>query len=398
MALSLSQFSKERRKRAALVSAIVLMTFSVPILFENCSQAPSGSDSVSSVASTAGFAYNTAVDTLAYMSCSGYVDTAIPNNYFTFRAGSLGTTSGVQINQNFANAARNLNVSDKIAAIQQSTVNNNIYAQLSVRSPTAADSTGKVYGFQVVYGPPSGSINTFYASQFVGSLSQTEILNTLFSGAFGTDWHNNFTVAGTQQNFFGSIQFTDSELEASNIRAQVGTGGPGYLSLNYAPVGSFNSAVAPTAGSLNSIYGTGYKFTFGLASGHTSGIARAVTAVSEYDLSTQAADGHTWACDPSLVFTVVNGFNDLGHGITCTANNPVTAAQISAAASIRAILPAATWGIDYVNKCVYPLSTSTVVGYCNGSSAVGAVNYTGAVCNAAQPNNCPHYVSICTRN
>jgi hypothetical protein len=163
------------------------------------------------------------------------------------------------------------------------------------------------------------------------------------------------------------------------------------------------------------MYGTGFKFNFTDAPSQTAAVYRAVSGVTEYDLTTGVNDGRAWTCDASLIFTVVNSPADNGHGISCSATNttPVTAAQQAAAAngSLYAMLPTGLWTIDFVNRCVVPktaplvtctgtspavVSSTVYNGYCstaNGHPCPSA----GLACNPAL-NNCPHFVSICTRN
>ncbi len=403
MSFSINEISVARRKRFALVSALILMVFSVPLLFENCSQPPNASTNASSVAQSAPFAFNTAVDQLAYMSCSGAVGT--PAGLFSFGVGAFGPNSGVQITQAFYYAARNLlTVKEKIAALQQSPLNGGAYAQLGIRSPSTP------VGFQTVW----SASNPLYVSQFVGDLTQTSVATDLFSGT-GTAWHQSLSVNGVSAPMTGLIQVMDSEANTETVRQLINSAsGAGYLTLAYSRVGSTpQTAISPGAAG-SSIFGLGYKMTFALGFGQapvpaaatgkvgfSSGAAHVLTSISEYDLTTQKPSGHSWSCDPNLVMLIVNSAADIGPNIRCTPNVPATTdPNYAIYLKLRTFLPAANWDIDVADHCVIPIGGTAA---CNGGVSP-TTNYTGGVCiqntqaNGQASNTCPHYISICQRN
>ncbi len=83
------------------------------------------------------FAFDTLVDTVSYMSCSGAESTAAESAYYTFRVGAYANGSGIRFSDEFLNATQDLSPMQRVESLGQNTQNRGSVLQLSVRKESS---------------------------------------------------------------------------------------------------------------------------------------------------------------------------------------------------------------------------------------------------------------------
>ena len=367
-----------KMRSTPIVMLMTLLAATLPILFQNCSSPADESSEVSSVAASAPFAFESAVDHIAYMSCSNMPSGYDTQSYFTFKMGAYGASSGTKLNNAFVHATRNLTLAQKAQALAESPANSGVSASLSIRSTNDYQSILQFGGF--------------FNGDFVGPLSASANATALANNN-GKSFINSFSAGKFEEN----IQFTStSETNADSIRANF-TSNSYTLLFGYGRSGN-NEALAPTAGSTTSVYGHNYRMNFALGfgqnSGFSSGPVRVMANLREYDSLNGQQTSAVWDCKPEWQFMIVRP-QDLGVSALCenhTVEPVPTAAQKEMYDALRAVLPAASWGVNLNRRCVVQKTSN---GLCYGS-VTPAINYSGGSCSTTT-GNCPHYVSICKK-
>ncbi len=358
------------KQPAKSVYIATVTVFATLLLFQNCGDPLGGGDKQTSLSDTLPFAYDTTIDTIAYMSCAGGTSSANRQAIWTIRAGAFGAGSGIKLTQAFLDVTSNFSPDQRAAALAESTRNANAVAQLAIR---------QAFGYQSHYSSGGSAMGEDF-SPLTGSLADGGIASTLgktnpvvpvrfnyFPGIYGL---NNRRIEG-------NLRFTASEGEAQGVRGVLNTSGAvaGILAVTYPLDGaSDTSARAPTgAPANNKVYGRGYQLSLISASANESE-PRILSSINEINLETGNGSGgidiRPWVCGQDMRFRIARDCTTCG----CS-TDPAPTDRL---ARIRAVLLPEHWYVDLTNMCV---KQKEVAQQCYPTNVSGDYNY----------------VSICTR-
>lgn len=375
------------QSRKLLVGALFAVLGTLLMLFQNCGENEPLGD-VDSASSSTNFPYAEKMDHIAYMSCSGMASNLNRQAYFTFKVGAYNLNSGLSLNDRFFSENRNLSLAQKRQVLQQNTLFGNASMTLSVRR-TDDYFTINSRGVQ-------------FFGDYVGNLA-TETNSNLLLANSNPLFVNNFAGNRLEESvIFSNLPESNPTFDAARLRTDLGTGSVLAVAYTKNLVDPAN-AIGTSA---TSIYGTGFRMTFGLgrrltanyatAGNFTNGDVRVMTSVAEYNLETRTNTNANWICDSRWSFMIVapNDAATQCPGAT-SGTDPVPGDAIEAQSlnAIRAVLPSTLWGVNLARRCVVPL-TGAAPGVCYSASA----NYSGPTCLQGNGGSCPHYVSVCKRN
>jgi hypothetical protein len=134
--MSLINDSRLSRLRLVGITGVLVISISVLMLFQNCSQAPSGDGLTTEekAASQMDFSYDTTLDQIAYMSCAMMGTTSYDQSaYFSFRAGAY-RTGGIKLSDAFLSQYGGSSASWQSETLSLSASNTNTVLQLALRS------------------------------------------------------------------------------------------------------------------------------------------------------------------------------------------------------------------------------------------------------------------------
>lgn len=395
-------------RRILLVGVI-----SVLLVFQNCAPAPEQSDlldSKSSYTENLPFAYDSKIDTLAYMSCSDMANGSYqPRSYFTFRAGSYSSKytssgqynsakGGISITNDFRTKTQYYSNTDRGQALSASAENANAYLNLSIRQSSnlrsiyQADATASGYDIDTFL-PPLDSAEL--AGQ-IGSIPQGQYVN-YFSGT------------NDKRLMEASLRFTRYENVAEENRANFNAGSSmlvmGYSQTADAMDTQLRAPATATGTNANRYaYGTGYKLNFTWPSRMTSSQKNRVISpnvgIQEYDLATGSLKSNgAFDCSANYQFMVVRPEDIAAGRVACRVGadriNTQFPAQPAMLDAIRRVLRVEDWFVDLDNQCVVPKRTGDL---CYGSNLGSrTIVYNGATCADDNLYRCPHFVSVCIR-
>lgn len=384
-----------KMSRALAVAGIGLL-----LAFQNCSQAPSESDE-SSYESRTAFAYDAKLDTIAYMSCSGMGENP-PNKrgYFTIRAGAYDRAKGgIGLTQEFIDETKFYKTTERARILGMSDKNSNTRLSLSLRS-AANYQAPWVEGQRNVGEELDPMLPALDSQAVAGPLAGLKTTGQMI---------NYFPGTHSQRLMEGSLRYYNFENTATQTRAALNNA-EALLVLGYSSssdesdVGLRSPAADPVTGykpPTNSAYGTGYKLSFTLPAGYTSGETRvllpgASTGVTEIDLRSGQQQTSNWVCSNTAQFMVIRP-EDLTR-VTC-ARGPDRyddATQMAALAAIRRVLRVEDWYVDMTRRCIVPKGTGD---FCYGPLNGRTIQYGVANCvnSPANLTMCPHFVSVCLR-
>lgn len=366
------------------------------ILFQNCGEQGKSSSALASQAfKSTPFAYDATIDTMAYMSCSEMNSSYDPRAFFSFKVGAYTSGAGLMLNSAFNNAMKYYPTRDRLTALQNSDANEGAWLQVSLRAKT---------DYQTIKYSGSGPEPEKDYYSFLQNLDSNEVANVLLGLSSGARAAYFSSISDTSSRFMeGSLRFLGSEGIATSIRQQA-TAQQAVLALTYTSKSDPEDTQArtPIGSTGNKAYGSGYMMTFNNDTGVTSNTVRILETVREMDLSTGATAGgniRTWTCPTSLRFMIVRR-----EDVTANANSPCDTPAADNATTyqdqqilqiVRRVLPVDYYSVDLVKRCI--VAKTPIQAYsCYGTRAnnAPAIAYRSATCDAT---NCPHYVSICTR-
>lgn len=406
---------QKQKSKTTQASLVLLMVVSLLFGFQNCADPLElANEDNASFNKKLPFAFDTAVDTLSYMSCSG-VDTGYQQRaYYTFRVGAYEEGSGVRFTEDYLSATANYAPSQRAEAISQSSQNAGAVLQLSIRE----------YGHYDVLQGGGGSkdgedynnllapLDSPVISEQIAGLAEGQRVN-YFSGIPGLD----------NRRLEGSIRFMKNESLAKDIRDKLEASS--IVALTYGDVDGSDVRIAKGPDPAKSVYGTGFRVSFGyghaLATGapttayQTGAIRRVPRNLTETNLLTGRTEMSQWSCP--YTFMIVRP-QDLGtsYGLgqafcNTSAENP--ASTDPAYLAIRSVLRLEDWHVDLTRKCVVPKQSG---GVCYGKDNAlvnyyGSLGSAGSNCGADSQGNytrsvvngstydvmCPHYVTVCIR-
>ena len=417
------------------------------ILFQNCTTnfeeqgsmfPPGGEGDLEPVA------FDTVVDTLAYMSCEGMDANYHERAYFTFKAGAYNQGSGIKFTDKYFDWVRFENLESRVRRLKETVNNLGVYLQMGIHQQGsylvfpvsgAGIKTQEIYDMNVL-GVLSDEI---YASQ-IAELEEGQRIN-YFRGLSG---FNGKVIEGrlslVEQ---GSIAQDSMRNLLEGVASQ-----PGLITLGYTRgdlssgklLGLDGSAADKTA------FGHGYRLTFG--SGHRydylghqiispyvmnnddlKSRRLSLSAVTELNLNGgQPISEAQWNCPPEARFMIFRpqdikkeaGDLDLACGVNIHGDEDLTLLDRKLTDTEKAIsltLRPEDWSIDFQKRCIVPKHDG---GQCYGSqygTLNSRVNYYGNFSSGKCGHGveveldldgdllttervhilCPHYVSFCFR-
>ena len=234
-----------------------------------------------------------------------------------------------------------------------------------------------------------------------------------YYGLTVTDWHNSYSTSAGEIPMSGQISFTGGQNDGagSAIRGAITQGSGNYfLTTEFADAAGTGQAGqgASTNGSNGQVYGYGYRFSFTNGQYQSTGPARAISNVYEYDLTTGQQTSSSWTCENFEILYPGDPGRSSGVPPWTPIANPQPANALQAAA--LQMLP--NWQFDEYGNFVMPPTSVTSGDFCEGTLQMHPQgSYTtpsntlyydsthsgGGTCSTSL-NNCPHLVSVCVRN
>lgn len=369
------------------------LSLALVVFFQNCSDQGVDSLKLSSMAfKAAPFAYDSNIDTLAYMSCSEMGTSYDARAFFSFKAGSYTAASGININSTFFNYMKYYTAAERLTALQTSDANRGAWLQMSLRERS---------DYQNILASNENSVEAdkdYYS--FLQNLDSTPVSSVLLGLPTGARERRFSGITDSQsQRLEGAIRYLGAEGIADSVRTQL-TGQQALLALTYTSIADMDDTAARAVpGSGNKVYGMGYKISF--TDDLIAGANRVLGTVNETDLATGATSGsaiRSWTCRQDLRFKIVRPQD--AATAPCTMNytdvsSSATEAQLLV--HIRKVLPVDYWSVDFANRCI--MQKPLVAGFsCYGTRPTNApaINYTNST-TCTNATNCPHYFSLCYR-
>ncbi len=418
------------KKRVLFLISVTTGIVLVPFLYVNCSgSSTAGASDAASVIASGIFPYQMHVDTIAYMSCSDLNGPSTntqgdpTSTFFSFKAGvnninncdgkpgSDSSGCGVSLTAPFANAVNNLSISDKTAVLESSSLAN-LYPDLSIR-PASDLVNGDATAYISTNCTTDCGNQSYADANLLGPSSLLSNFASVFYSGNETDWHNAISTSTGDIPLSGQISFTGGQSDGAGIaiRNAIAQGsGSWFLTTEFATatgVGQSGQG-ASSDGSNSHVYGYGYRFTFTNGAYQSTGPARTVSSVTEYDLTTGQQTGSSWSCE-NFEILYPGDINRIAGGVPQWSPlvNPQPANALQAAA--LQMLP--NWQFDEYGNFVAPPTSVTNGDFCNGNLQMESQgSYTpsntlyydashggGGACSAAN-GNCPHLISVCIRN
>ncbi len=390
-----------------VASILIALVLGIVLFFQNCAEPLQlASEDALSYNNQLPFAYDTKIDTLAYMSCSSSERRELDNRgVFSFRVGAYADGSGLALSEGFKQTTQNFRPTQIAAALQESARNKDAVLQLSMRL---------INDFSVIMtNSPSAAVRNKDYWNILAPLDSQEVALSL--GALEEGQRLNYLQGhptASERFLEGSISFWDEgEARASSVRERLQN--EAYLTMTYSDATSDAAIVrSPTAGDYKTAYGKGYKVSFRVPSGGAASVRNALNEVREVDLETgrmTGADLGTWDCpgNGAYTFRIVK---NLAADLTASGCRaiPDPAPNILAGNAIlkdrleviRRVLRTEYWWVDIERNCVIPKDPrascygprETVDYTANSATCIAGVHNNGVA-----PHACPHFVSVCVR-
>jgi hypothetical protein len=393
---------KFRNHWRILTSGLVVL--STAAVFQNCttqSNTKNASAKNSVLATTLPFAYDAAIDQIAYSSCSEVASgLADRSQYFSFRVGAYRDGSGLMVNSAFTQAiaaTANTAASSGGDVLSSSAANTNTQLQIAIRGLSNYQ--------QVFAGSGAAPVDGNDFAEIFAPLGTTDFSNYLFSLGSGvrSRYVRDQTAMGLRME--GDLHFDSSFNQADSMRQSL-SGQSTVLGVTYQEGPSFGarapssfSTTAPLAS--RSVYGMGYQIHFRQPTLFTVNpnfpnyTLRDVTELSLQNSGT--VTGHSWSCPANLQFRILPspGAVDLqAFGCQLT---PDPAFPDSWLQMVRLSYRAEDWYVDMTNHCLIPKNKGSGTS-CYGSATGIVHDMTQACTGPASSVTCVHFGSICYRN
>ncbi len=348
------EFGEEKK---IAVAALVALLFS-GLAYQNCSMpAEKSTDSLASVGAKMDFPYDSQIDQIAYMSCNQMSAGAYDKSaYFSFRAGSYRTGSGVEVTSAFLKDKHvsGANVSDQSALLSQVAAVVGARPQLAIR---------QFANFQIPYlssAASSGTDGQDYSTFFTLMDDQNFAVAALTANQ-GDGVKYERTEAPEGARFEASISLNQSWAAVTGLQQSI-NGGTGLLAITYQGQSGSYQARAPVDYGLSSTpsgtsaFGRGYQVQFRQPVGSSGGYPISTLAsVTELNLETRGLPSvtSTWTCDPAMQFRILrsNLTSDVSlAGCTIGVDNPSDAKL----AIVRNSFRVEDWYVDMAARCLIP--------------------------------------------
>lgn len=384
-----------------------VLSFLLLFVFQNCADPLdlANQDSLS-FTNQLPFAFDTELDTIAYMSCSEMGTDYNSRAFFTFRVGAYSGNSGLKFSNDYIAATKNFTPGQRADALPESEINAAATLQLSVRQRSDAQS------MLAASGGGSVSENKDY-SNMLAPLDSPAIAERLAALPEDQRIHYFSGVSGLQGRLVeGSLRFMDSEVAAGSVRDHLRDAGLLTLTYTDALTSGGIAARSPDPEDRKKAFGKGYQVDFRMGFGidpgnasarpvFTRGVHRVINSIQEVDLQRRSpteANIRPWDCSNSYTFVIVRP-EDVDSAKTACLRSPdplnPTAEQKPALEAIRRVLRPEDWWVDLGRRCVMPKQSNGVC-YGKDTNSTLDIKYDGGDCTAGDLS-CPHYVSVCLR-
>ncbi len=368
------------------------------LMFQNCSTPleDSSQSSVAAFKSSLPFAYESKLDTIAYMSCSEIKETVERRAYFTFRAGAYNNSSGgIRLSKSFRDATKYYSGADRAGVLSQSAANSNTRLNLTLRQSRNLQQPWTSEELR-----ESEEIESFLpaldSQEIAGPLAAAKVNETSGEAVM----MNYFPGPHAKRLIEASLRFYKFENVAKDTRAILDNR-DALLVAGYSNSDEVLdiSLKAPEAGSSKKVYGTGYQLRFSLPTTYVSGERRVISpsgGVTEVDLTTGSNVSANWDCSTNYQFMIIRPEDVAASKVVCnaTVDRYTNTNQQKALAALRRVLRVEDWFIDVANHCVMPKRTGD---YCYGDLDGRSVQYGVSSCANSATTSCPHFVNVCIR-
>ncbi|MCO5112652.1 MAG: hypothetical protein M9899_00600 [Bdellovibrionaceae bacterium] len=292
----------------------LLFGFSTILLFQNCSdlnnrQMPSIDALIQGELQNMPFAFETTIDQMGYMSCSGRFADA-DGRAFTIKAGAFFPGSGVRIKPSVLSQLSAYNTDIQARALHISERNTETGAVLSIRernylqdyqAPQQSERITDAYARLMFFEGKNYFSNEHYVRRML-AMGSGNYMNYI-SGLPGLVY----------KNFDGSVKFATNESTAAGIRSLLANSH--YITITFPlPVGEqaggkphgwvrspYNTA-SGDSNALTSVFGRGFDVRFQQYDGRMlSSPARVMTVSNVVNLENQSIVGESWNCNERFV-------------------------------------------------------------------------------------------------
>lgn len=347
-------------KASGLAGAVVVSGI---LLFQNCAQPMQQVDTKDTFGSSLAFAFQTQMDTFAYMSCAG-AQAQNPSAIWTMKLGALAPNSGVQLLPTFFDATSQFSDADRATLLTKSPENAGAVIQVAMREIDNVQSIMTELGSAPTEGKDYFNLLTALDNSLISTnLIAAQGLPLSYFGALG--------AAGRMEAVF---RMTDSEGLAQGVRN--GLSSKGRLMVTYKSNNTQRAYLARGPGTAlpnNSAYGRSLQLQFTYPVGDSSG-PRIVSALQENDLLSGAFLAN-WICGSDLRFRIGKNASDCP---SLTDSDPTNSSNPVRLGMVRRVLGVSDWAVNLGANCVLQKGPAA---QCYNPSETGN-----------------HYLSICNRN
>ncbi|MCB0355913.1 MAG: hypothetical protein KDD40_02840, partial [Bdellovibrionales bacterium] len=354
-----------------------LMFMTVLLSFQNCADPLEiNEEDTSSKYENYPFAYDTKIDSFAYMSCSGF-DNSVFNNQavFTFKTMAYNAGSGVSLNKEFIDSVGNMRMSQQEQILSEGKANRGAQLQSALRR------RANLLQYYVSDTGGEGVEGIDY-DNLLSPLDSENLIRPIIASK-GQKMNYFSHLEGLQNRRLESyLYFNGSEALASDLRSRLDFGELIYT-LNYVDADGDNPVVpmSPSDAPESEAYGVGLRMTFSkghglyFATGQVKAFtgkaeARVVQTINEVNLLKPGVDKTSadadWVCPSHLKFMIVkpednkdvfcgtrnNTALELTTGFYEDPNALPTGITQEEYNAVRAMLPIEYWHVDFAKQCV----------------------------------------------
>lgn len=409
--------------------------------------------SLSSSSTTQEHPYEFNVDTLAYSSCTYDAERdskyLLDHGYFTFKVGGYLPESGLRIDPTFISKFRSPTpkvITDQLLKISQGKesdvvlsmrARNNLRYTVAPQNPVLGSHFGAT---QFRMGRPTlvGQLSELLSGDYLRLVKyrdandRVEFLDSAVK-PFAAQFVLNGDGSGSNEGHHSDFRRSLGDENLLTMAFSQGIDDTGLLNVKY-----------PASAPDNSLMGKGFNLQFAKPSGEgpdniiypgdpTPDLNRAISGISEVDLSNAAAPRKAWKqCFPPLkivqwvdalaedrpelgLVNIVSPCPLVSDQDSVLDNGLINTQKAERLAILRRVLPVQNWYINLAKNCVVPKQmnrdgdrcynralnipmTNTVfreVAYLKGERCT--TSYNNSISNRNLPL-CPHFISVCVKN
>jgi hypothetical protein len=421
--MSLINDSRLSRLNLVGVTGVLVISVSVLMLFQNCSQTPSGDGLTTEekAAAQMDFSYDTTLDQIAYMSCAMMGTTSYDQSaYFSFRAGAY-RTAGIKLSDAFISQNASKSASWQSETLSLSASNTNTVLQLALRSKANLQA--------IEMSPTSGSpvlgadfsnmfeqlgttdLNTYFLQQNASRVRYTRD-GTPTGGRVEASLYflNNPDLAeDLRTNLINNDLFTVTYSDMQNQGTQSSARSPASV-IPTLPTPAAGATPYPTLNQnpMTFVYGKGYQLTFTYPGQMTKSAFKndvLLIGVSERNLDSMNDNSNIsgWTCPLNLQFKIVRMEDAALQGCDI-GPDPAFQGPTDPLWLARNSLRGEDWYIDLAHNCIVPKNAGAGYGCYGPQPSVDytlsdSTNWEQYPLSNTPVNPLPvAYASICIRN